>query len=68
MKVMKLAIIGLSTYTAMRTEFWSENMKGISHFKDLGVDWKITQEWIVRNRGKWGGKVDRWIGSGGGIL
>jgi hypothetical protein len=40
----------------MHTIFWLENLKGIDYMEDLGVDGKITLEWILR---KWVG-VD-WI-------
>jgi hypothetical protein len=35
-------------------EFLSENLKGIDHLEDLGVDDKIISEWIL---GKCGGRV-----------
>jgi len=38
----------------MYTKFWSQNLKGINHSEDLGIDGKIILEWIV---GKQGGKV-----------
>jgi len=33
----------------MRTEFWSENLKGRDRSEDLGVDGRIL-EWIQGNR------------------
>jgi hypothetical protein len=38
-------------------KFWSENLKGGDHAKDLGVDGRVILEWIL---GKQGGKV--WTG------
>jgi len=34
----------------MRTQFWSENLKGRGHSDDFGLDWEIILEWIL---GKW---------------
>jgi hypothetical protein len=34
----------------MYTIFWLENLKGIDHLEDLGVDKKITLKWILGNR------------------
>jgi len=31
----------------MPTKFWSENVKGRDHLKDLGVDGRILLEWIL---------------------
>jgi hypothetical protein len=41
----------------MHTILVSENLKGRDHLEDLGVDEKITSEWIL---GKQDGKV--WTG------
>jgi hypothetical protein len=41
----------------MHTKFHSENLVGIDHSEDLGVDERIMLGWIL---GKWGGKV--WTG------
>jgi hypothetical protein len=41
----------------MNTNFWSENLKGIDHSKDLSVNGRIILEWILR---RYGGKV--WTG------
>jgi len=41
----------------MHTNFWSENLNGRDHLKDLGVDGKIILEWILY---KYGGEV--WTG------
>jgi hypothetical protein len=32
----------------MRTQFWSENLKGRDNSEDLSVDGKITLDWIFR--------------------
>jgi hypothetical protein len=32
----------------MHTEFYLEGMKGRDHSEDLGVDGRITLEWIIR--------------------
>jgi len=32
----------------MHTKFWSENLKGRDHMKDLGVNEMIILEWILR--------------------
>jgi len=37
----------------MHTKFLSESWMEIYHSEDLGIDEKITLEWILR---KWGGK------------
>jgi hypothetical protein len=51
-------------------KFWWENLKGAAQSKGLGIDGKMTLEWIF---GKYGGKV--WtgciwfrIGTSGGLL
>jgi hypothetical protein len=31
----------------MFSRFWSENLKGSDHVKDLGVDGKIIIEWTL---------------------
>jgi hypothetical protein len=54
----------------MRIRFWLENLKGIDHLKDLGVDGKIILECIL---GKQCGKLYSrciWlrIGTSGGLL
>jgi hypothetical protein len=38
----------------MYTEFWSENLKGRDHSKDLGIDRRITSEWILEKIGREG--------------
>jgi hypothetical protein len=32
---------------AKYTTFWSENLKGRDHSKDVGIDWRIL-EWILQ--------------------
>jgi hypothetical protein len=34
----------------MNTKFYEENLKGIQHLEDLGVDWRIILTRILRNR------------------
>jgi hypothetical protein len=41
----------------MHKEFWSENLKGGEHLKDLNIDERIIVKWILY---KWGGIV--WTG------
>jgi len=31
----------------MHTQFWSKNLEGRDHSEDLGIDGKITLEWIL---------------------
>jgi hypothetical protein len=31
----------------MHTNFWSENLKGRDDLEDLGVDGRVTVEWIL---------------------
>jgi hypothetical protein len=38
----------------MRTNIWSESLKGKDYSEDLGVDGKVISEWILE---KCGGKV-----------
>jgi hypothetical protein len=35
------------------TNFHSENLKG-GNYEDLGIDWRLILEWIVK---RWGGSV-----------
>jgi hypothetical protein len=46
-----------NTHGKDETLFWSENLKGRCHLKDLGVDGRIIVECAL---GKYGGKV--WTG------
>jgi len=32
----------------MHTKFWLESLKGRDHSEDLGIDGKITLEWILQ--------------------
>jgi hypothetical protein len=41
----------------IRTQFWSENLKGRDHLEDVGVDGRIILKWILR---KW--DVTVWTG------
>jgi hypothetical protein len=54
----------------MHMKFWSENLRGRDHAKELSANYKIILEWIL---GKLGGKA--WtefiwlrIGTNGGLL
>jgi len=54
----------------MHTKFLSENLKGRDHFEDLGMDGKITLQWVL---GKQSGKIwNRFIwlriGTNGGVF
>jgi hypothetical protein len=31
----------------MHEKVWSENLKGLGHLEDLGIDVRIILEWIV---------------------
>jgi hypothetical protein len=44
----------------MRIKYWSENLKGKYHLGDLGIDSKLTINWISRKRERRPEGVD-WI-------
>jgi hypothetical protein len=54
----------------MHVRFWSENLKGRDHSKDLDVDGKIILEYILRKKGgkAWSGFIWIRIGTIGGLL
>jgi hypothetical protein len=33
------------------TKFWLENLKGIDHLEDVGIDGRIILEWSLGNQG-----------------
>jgi hypothetical protein len=37
----------------MHKKFWFETLKGKHYSEDVGIDWKIILEWILREIG-WG--------------
>jgi hypothetical protein len=45
----------------MHTKFWSENLKGINLFGDLGVDGSTELRWFLRKQvvGTWTGFIWR---------
>jgi hypothetical protein len=36
----------MKTRAEMYNTFWSPNLKGRSHLRDLTVDWKVISKWI----------------------
>jgi hypothetical protein len=36
----------------MRKIIWLENLKGRDHSEDVGVDGRITPEWILEKQGR----------------
>jgi hypothetical protein len=54
----------------MRTKFWSENIKGRDHSENLGVDERITLNWILGEQGgkEWTTFIWLRIGTSGDIL
>jgi hypothetical protein len=35
----------------MQIKFWSVNLKGRNHFRDLGLDSRIILKWILEKQG-----------------
>jgi hypothetical protein len=54
----------------MHTKFWLENLKGMDHAEDIGVDGKITLERILEKyvRKVWTGCIWLRIGTSGRLL
>jgi hypothetical protein len=54
----------------MYKNFWPENLKGINHSEDLGVDGKTTLECILGKQGEsmWRGCIWLRIRTSGGLL
>jgi len=54
----------------MRTNFWSENLKGRDHSEVLSVDRKIISEWILEKSGgkMWTGCIWPMTGTNGRLL
>jgi hypothetical protein len=54
----------------MRTEFWSENLRGRDHSEDTGVIKKIILEWMFEKLGEkvWTGFIWIRIETSGALL